>query len=89
MKDQKHNGWTEADERLLKHLKRIIPDDKDTALLYGLVSGYAGLTEELVDYIEENNITDENDIHRWLFEEGRIDVGPTEVTDNDYEEDKG
>ena len=53
MKGQKHNGWTDADERLLKHLKRIFPDDKDTALYYHLLCNEEGLTEEIVNKRKE------------------------------------
>ncbi len=83
MEAQENSEWTEADERLLRHLKRIVPDDKDTALMYGLVSGHFGLAEELVDFIEKNNVTEEDDIHRWLFEEGRIDMTPLEAVDDE------
>ena len=85
MKEQGNSQWTEADERLLKHLKRIFPDDKDTAMMYGLVSGHFGLTEDLVDFIEKNSVTDEDDLHRWLFEERRIDMTPLEVGDDGEE----
>ena len=67
MKGQKNSGWTEADERLLKHLKRIFPDDKDTALYYHLLCNEEGLTEEFADYLDAKDVKTKEEICLWLF----------------------
>ena len=73
---------TEAEKKLSQHMYRIAPNDADFRVLVGLTCRYEGLTEELVDYIEKNSVTASDDIHRWLFEEGRIDMTPLEVGDD-------
>ena len=58
---------TETEEKLVRHMHRIVPDDADFRVYIGLLCRQEGVVEELVDYIEANNVKTKEEICLWLF----------------------
>jgi len=58
---------TEAEKKLSSFLHKIIPDDADFRVYVGLLCRQEGVVEELVGYIESNNVKTKEEICLWLF----------------------
>ena len=60
---------TDTEKKLVKLLRGMEGIDNDFGLLVCLTCRDENLTEELVEYIEKNNITHVDEVDAWLFGE--------------------
>ena len=59
----------DTEKKLVKLLKSMDGIDNDFGLLVCLTCRDENLTEELVEYIEKNNVAHVDDVDVWLFGE--------------------
>ena len=64
---------------------RIEPKDYDFYVMTCMLCKEYGLAEELVKFIEDNNVTEQSKIYDWLFGE---ENGHIEYVDEDEEDEK-
>ena len=59
----------DTEKKLVKLLKAMDGIDNDFGLLVCMTCRHEGLTDELVEWIEKERISNVNDVETWLFGE--------------------